>query len=224
MTTAGSASIQSNTFNRVPYQTTQLSTAVSVNSYSQHATMLARTDRRALGVTPSYNNNSLKHRLGTRRGLNKAPNLISTEGDWRSSCDDPRLYDIQNDSHSSSGTRLRSFSAKGSKLRDSPNGARSNPRAAMTTFGGSHGNISSSEGSTPYNVTQQYACSSFPHPTVTKVTPNQPTLGLSVISGPAPIMNRGDGYAGDHGLPPRKLSNGLTNQGRWVEIHLSTVK
>ena len=213
--TSGSASMQTTTLNRIPYQTTQLSTAVNVNSYQQQGTMLARTDRRALGVTPSYNNNNFKHRLGTRRGLSKAPNLMGTDIDWRSSYDDPRFYDVQSESHSNSGSKLRSFSAKGSKLQDSPNGSRSNPRVAMTTFGGSHGNISSSEGSTPYNITQQYACSSFPHPTVTKVTPNQPaSLGLSVISGPAPVMNRGDGYTGDHGLPSRKPSNGLTNQGR----------
>lgn len=215
MTTVGAASTHSSSFNRIPYQVAQLSTAVNVNSLQQHTAMLNRTDRRALGVTPAYNNNNFK-RLGTRRGVSKAPNLIGADIDWRSSFEDPRYLDVYSENHS--GSKLRSFSATRSKLQDSPNGARSNPRvAAMTnsTFSGSHSNISNSGGGTPYNVSQQYACSTFPHPNVTKVTPNQPaSLGLSVISGPAPIMNRTDGFAGDHGLPPKKPSNGLTNQGR----------
>lgn len=210
----------SSTYSRLPYQTAHLANSVNVNSLQQHREhMLNRTDRRALGVTPAYNGGSLKHRLGPRRTVTKATNVLGTDVEWRPNYEEARLYgqvfDTRSDSQASAGAKLRSFSANGAKLHDSPNGARANPRGANTNVPGSHGSNVSSSGGTPYNVSQQYACSAFPYPNVTKVTPHQPaSFGLSVISGPAPIMNRPDGTVGDHGLPPRKPSNGLGNPGR----------
>ncbi|KAK3732916.1 hypothetical protein QZH41_012674 [Actinostola sp. cb2023] len=226
VTTVGSASTQSNP-GRIPYQIGQLSNAVNVNSlHQQHQAVLSRNDRRSLGAL-GMAQGVPKHRLGPRRAIPKAYNVIGTDVEWRSNAnfEDSRMYGLgqfyeaRGESHPNSGSKHRTFSASGPKsLQDSPNAARVNPRVAglmNSTFAGSQSNLSSSEGATPFHVSQHYACSAYPFPNVTKVTPQQPTsLELSVISGPAPILQRSDGVAGDHGLPLRKHSNSLANHGR----------
>lgn len=220
----------------LPYQTLPLSATVNLNPHHpQHPAN--RGDRRSLGSfyvgTGSAGNAGSgfsplglpKHRLVPRKPMIKSSNSVADCTEWRSNInpEEPRLtgynqmYEVRSDSHPNSGQKRRTYSASAAKHPNEtpPNAARVNPRVAIATSAGS--NTASPAGiNSPYNITQQYACTVHPFPNVVKVAHQPPSIGLSVISGPAPVVQRpdGSGATGDTGTRPRRPSNPLTNPTR----------